>query len=353
MKSRSLGCILKPLTKHPGFTLTEILIALCLGSILITLSIQLFLSVKQINQYQQGIARIQENMQTASILLGQWIRSAGDYGCNRMDAHRVLNIIGNIDANHLGINKSQSIQPLSINFLVGNPYFSNYALSRYKMGTDLLWIKRVSRFYPLNDYTEATDGTVKVIGNPRYRKGDILFLSDCQHIDVAMVTQDVNTPLPRLETTIHINTNTDSSESKLSKRYSPSASLGKFESIIFYIADTLRKNQRGHSIYALFSTDMNGRTLELIEGVEAMQISVCCQPAEPTELKETSVCYQSEHWQTECLIQSVQVDLLLTSVEDVLQAPLEYTMNQLKVKPQDRILRKWWSEQWAVRSAIQ
>lgn len=334
----------KLIRKCIGFTITEILIALFLSSFVMIIITQLFLSLKQINQYQYGIARIQENMQVASHLLGNWVRSAGDYGCNRMDAHRRLNVIGNIDTKHLGINRASAIEFVDISELVDNPFFSKYAFSRCKKNSDLLWLKRVTNFYPLADYTQEKEPVISVVGNPNYKKGDILFLMDCQSIDVIQVMEDITSKRP---TVINTNIESDIAGLKLSKVYSPSAEIGKFESVILYVADTLRKNQSGDPIYALFSTDLNGNTLELIEGVDDMRVMFYCQE---TEFYRKRDCYPSVYCPKDCSVEFVKIHLSFNSVENVFSSPMRHNNSELNISFKDKKLHKEWSGEWSVRS---
>ncbi|MCS5708061.1 hypothetical protein CC99x_003995 [Candidatus Berkiella cookevillensis] len=327
--------------KCQGYTITELLIGLGLGAFLIASVIHIFLSIKQTTKYQQGISRIQENMQVSSVLLGQWLRGAGDYGCNRLDEQMALRWIG-MTATDIDFNREHPVYPTTIEKLRHNPKISAVTLMRIKENTDIILMNRIHQFYKLNDYQDAQDGKISVLGQPSYNKNDILFLTDCQNIDVFKVVKDVNTHPQQVTTDIHIHLGEQPS---LTKLYPPGALLGKLESELIYIGDTARKNQNGNPIFSLYATDLNGRTLELVEGVEDMSVEFCCVP-------ETDQYYPQAMWTPEQKINAVRIKLLLNSVEDVQSVPTAYKQKDIDVMPKDKLIRKWWEQEWAIRSRV-
>ncbi|MGE4348550.1 MAG: PilW family protein [Candidatus Berkiella sp.] len=337
-----LKCLVNKLLvgKCEGYTITEMLIGLSLGALLTTSVIHIFLSIKQTTSYQQGISRIQENMQVSSILLGQWFRGAGDYGCNRLDADRALRWVG-IKESDIEFNRVHPVYPTTIEKLRRNSKISAATLARIKENTDIILMHRIRQFYTLSDYEDAQDGKVSVLGQPSYNKDDVVFLTDCQSIDVFKVAKDVNAHAQQRTTNIHIHLGNQSS---LSKLYPPSARLGKLESELIYIGDTARKNQKGNPIFALYATDLNGRTLELVEGAEEMSVEFCCAP-------ETKQYYPQAMWKPEHKINAVRISLLLSSVEDAQSIPTMYKHKDIDVMPKDKLIRKWWTQEWAIRSA--
>lgn len=326
--------------KCEGYTITEMLIGLSLGTLLTVAVIHIFLGIKQTTAYQQGISRIQENMQVSSILLGQWLRGAGDYGCNRLDEQTTLRWIG-IVATEIDFNQRHPVYPTTIEKLRSNPKISAATLARIKENTDMIMMHRIHQFYTLSDYEDAQDGKISVLGQPGYHKEDVIFLTDCQNIDVFKVAQNVNTHTKQITTSIHVHLGDQAS---LSKLYPPGARLGKLESELIYIGDTARKNQKGMPIFALYATDLNGRTLELVEGVEDMSIEFCCVP-------KTKQYYPQAMWTPEQKINAVRINLLLNSVEDGQSVPTAYKKKDTDVIPKDKLIRKWWTQEWVIRSA--
>lgn len=99
--------------------------------------------------------------------------------------------------------------------------------------------------------------------------------------------------------------------------------LSVLHSTIYYVGDTQRKNAKGRLIYALYSTDLNGRTLELVEGVEKIEIFF-------GSFTEGALDYQKAQeisdWSA---IVSVRIKALLNTIEDT-----------------EPIITKWWHYEW-------
>jgi len=318
------------------------MIALFLSTLIAGATIQIFLTIKKMNQYQQGLTRIQENIQTTSLLIGRLVRGAGDYGCNRLDENITFHIVGNILPNEMGFNRTTAIEPISYSDLAQNNYITHSALSRIDRESDILWIRRIGKFFKLNDYEEAYKNKLTVVGQPKYKKDDILLLSDCQNMDVLKVAQSVQVNYKQPTSDIYIDF--DNATQSLSKLYPPSSKLGKIESDVIYIGNTMRHNQKGFPVYALYMTDLNGRTLELVEGVEQMDVKFCCH-------NNTKEYFRAADYDGSQKIQTIHFSFLMSSVEDALEEPNAYILNNKKIVPKDKILRKWWSEEWAIRAA--
>lgn len=324
-----------------GFTITEMLIGLCLGALLTASVIHIFLSIKQTTIYQQGLSRIQENMQASSILLGRWFRGAGDYGCNRLDEQMTLHWIGSETAD-IDFNRQHSVYPTTIEQLSRNPKISSSTIARIKKNSDIIVVQRIHQLHRLHDYVDGYNAKISVLGQPSYKKDDIIFLADCQNIDVLKIAKDViiNPQSATTDIYIHIRDN----QQTLSKVYPPNAFVGKLESELIYIGQTIRRNQKGMPIFALYATDLNGRTLELVEGVEEMNLEFCCAP-------ETTEYYSQDKWTEKQKIKSVRVNLLLNSVEEVQREATVYKNKDVYITPNDKLMRKWWTEEWVIRSA--
>jgi hypothetical protein len=318
------------------------MIALFLSTLLTTATIQIFLQVKKMNQYQQGVTRIQENIQTTSILLGQLVRGAGDYGCNRLDEGSIFQVVGDIAPDEIGLNRATSIEPITYSSLIKNNYMTTSALARIDPGSDILWTRRIERFFKLNDYEEAHQNKITVLGQPTYKQNDIVLLSDCQNMDVLKVAKNVSVNDSKPTSDIYVDF--DSATQALSKLYPPSAKLGKIESEVLYIGNTMRKNQKGNPVYALYETDLNGRTLELVEGIEQMDIQFCCD-------NDIKAYFSAATYDGTQKIQSIKFNFLMSSIEDALTEPNAYIVNNQKITPKDKMLRKWWSEEWTIRAA--
>lgn len=111
-------------------------------------------------------------------------------------------------------------------------------------------------------------------------------------------------------------------------------------SMAYFIGDTGRLNQSGQPILALFQKPLDGDRLELVAGVEQMQImyGVAANPA--TDILAYYSAAQMTNWQ---IVRSVQIDLLLNSVDPALTQPQTYYFQGQTVLPKDLLLHLPWS----------
>jgi len=112
------------------------------------------------------------------------------------------------------------------------------------------------------------------------------------------------------------------------------------KTMAYYIGDTHRKNQQGQTILALFQKPADGEREELIAGVEQMQLLYGVL----VDSTANSVTYypaaQIVDWET---VRSVQIDLLLNSIDAVLTKPQPYYFHGQVIAPSDLLLHKPWS----------
>lgn len=262
-----------------GISLPELMISLLLSCIIIAAAIQILIITKQNYLLQQGLARIQENVRAMSYLLGDAVRSSGTIGCNAFNQEMKVSISNEIDAAAIGLDPFVGIQGVSPSALEKNPYFQAQAKKRLQINSDILWLKSVRQ--------------------PRYpvKAHQILCEADC--IQASFFFAGGSNP----------------------------AQAGVLASVVYYIAKTLRVNGNGQPIYALYSTDLNGYTRELVEGVEQLDILYGTK-------KDNKIIFYAHPQITEWhLVSHVRVSALLTSLETVRN---------------DRLLRKWVLFEWPV-----
>ncbi len=216
-----------------GYSLIELLIAMALGVIITGAVLQSFLAIKQAFLLQQGMARMQENARIISILLGDAIINSGNAGCNAFSSEMVLTITKGINAEHYGLELSQPIKSMRMQTFKNNPLIAKSAIQKIVPNSDILWIK-----------------TIKPHVFSKNEMGKIVTISDCLQIDVFWSNTE---PIP------------------LNKYY------GIFSSTLFYVGKTRR------GVNALYSTDLNGRTLELVEGVECLKFNYIFKPDNTVE----------------------------------------------------------------------
>lgn len=268
-----------------GMTLVELLISMVLSAVLLLMIVNTFFVVKKMFITQQGLLRIQINARTIDYLLGRAIRNSGTVGCQRLQANKqLLQPYGFCNDPLKGISYAEIPNHLRS---------ARKTLQRLVPESDMLWIQASHKDYSLSKWEYLSS---------KLKEGTIVIVTDCQAMTV-------------YKTMPNLTINTAS--------YAPSATVSILSSTVYYVAESLRKNSQGQPILALYSTDFNGRTIELVEGVAKLEFSY-------GEWVAGSISYQPaqavQNWQQ---VVSVRLRALLNSVEE-----------------QEPVLQKWWDFEW-------
>lgn len=244
-----------------GFTLIELMIAMLIGMFLLFGATSLFISNKRIYKEQDAMGRLQENARFAmQILIGD-IRSAGFIGC--ADDISVINsayssdwkTLANYDARNLieGANDgSRTWYPSG---------WQVTASTTLVLGTDGITLRF---FKPLgiNLSGPSTSALVPVSITP----GDIpidfpLAVYDCRSADIFPARRHVIAGLQH--------------QDKITGSYDTDAEIARVHNVRYYVRagnDADGDGVNDPALWRLEALESGGRNLELIQGVENMQI---------------------------------------------------------------------------------
>lgn len=221
-------------SKEKGFTLLEIVIAMSLNVILLFGAIQTVIILKKEWLYHQALNRIQENARHLYLLLDEILSTAGRLSCKRIDRIQFKEVSPLIDGVKIGLYNAP-IQIVKIKDLQSNPYLSKSFYQRLQPNSDILWIV----------------GS-KVPKNINSTLNRVLIIDDCLKM-IAIINENDKTVEQ-----VHV-----------PFKYT---NFRLLQSKLYYVGRTKRLIDN-LPVYALYSTDMNGITQELIEGVESMKIT--------------------------------------------------------------------------------
>lgn len=270
--------------KHlQGMTLVELLISLVLSSILAIMMFNTIYLLKRSVLTQQALVRLQVNARALDYLLGKALRNSGVFGCHKLHFHSVISVEQDIHLPHYGLLHSKGILGIAPHQLPTDYFGTDRVLKRCKNDSELLWIQSSHNTFSM----------------PRLKNGSILVMSDCSRLSLFR-KRDNKVPIVQ-----------------------EPLSLSVLSSTIYYVGDTHRKNSKGSDIYALYSTDFNGRTLELIEGVEKIEI------AYGRFINGELVYQKAQEVSDWYAIVSVRLKALLNTIEET-----------------EPVIKKWWYYEW-------
>jgi len=250
--------------------MVEILVALVISLFLLGGIIQVYMTNKSTFTFTDAISRIQENGRFALDTMTQDLRMAGFFGCAIFDPEDTENIANNLNPAGTGY----------------NPDLHDFILAGVIEGTEGDGLNgsdsvtlRGSKPGQLNvqpPFNVDTSAVIFVTANDTVDPEDIVMISNCRGADIFQVTNTTENPAANQMAVVHNtgagepgNYNPDSCKGGnahcLSQSYGADAALFELQTVTYSIA-------AGASGEPALWRSENGTSLELIEGVEQMQV---------------------------------------------------------------------------------
>lgn len=210
-----------------GLILTDLMLALSIGVILMGILAQTFLSSQSSLRRLAGMARALDNAQTALHIIDSEVRMAGYIGCPRLSASFIV--------------ASNGEHPLTLqNRIQGD-------------GLDAITVRHAQARNVLVLGENARQGVLDVTNHVYFNANDIVLVSDCRHAEIA-----------RIKTVSRIHGMQEISFTQLLHyRYDKSAEISLFEQNRIFVGADRHDNSKK----ALFVRDIHGSSHELVEGI--------------------------------------------------------------------------------------
>ncbi|KTD49135.1 type IV fimbrial biogenesis PilW-like protein [Legionella quinlivanii] len=317
-----------------GFSIIEFMIAISLGTLLVASISIVYLSNKTTFVIQDALARLQENGRYADYMLSYDLRMAGYQGCANQRQVKVTNLIKNLST-MLDYDKPlRGYDGAGSTFSPGLP--ANLQ-GKSVPGSDVIEIRKASSLgVQLRDDMNRPNNPILVYDRMGITAGTPLMITDCSVGDLFIAGSNSNA------TAITHSSNQNTSND-LSVAYLRTAQIAIFDYYSYYIKDTGRVNAQNQAILALVRQDRNGNEDEIAEGIEQMRISygVDTNGDNTVDTYQTAAQVQSgDNWNN---VISVQINLLLATVENVADKAMSYSYNGSNLTPGDRKLRREWT----------
>lgn len=335
--------------RQAGVSVVEVLVGLTLGLILTLAMINYTSGQKQSYRIQDGLARLQENLGYANLVISRDVRMAGFAGCPKLS-----NITPNIVATGISDPVSYSVNSFVSGYEGNTNSFSPtlptwltqslQATSGVRPGTDVIIVRKAGqRGSNLNSSMSSTSDAINTTNGIGFQSGQLLLISDCQSIDIFNATSATSA------TSIK-HTQGSNTSGSLSKAYLTDAVVFPYEVKAFYIRDTGRLNRNNQTIYGLFSMDILGNEEEIAEGIENMQITYGVDTDNDTATETYQSANQVENANNWSKVRVVRINLLANTVDNAATAPQNYVFNGSTLTAQDLLLRRAWTTSIALRN---
>lgn len=346
------------LVKQKGLSLVELMVAMLLGLVLMAGVLQVFLASKRTYTYQTALSRVQENGRIAQEFFSRDIRMAGYTGCASGSYGALTNTLN--QSTLLDYDFSTGVQgydvgsstPSALSAVLTPLANTDVLVLRGPVGSG---VKIVQNNSGAQLFAESTGDD----GKSGISVGDILMVSDCTKSRVFQATtvqpsggllnisHAASSPSVNAVTIPPGNAivSWGGASGQESERFGTDAEVIKISTIYYFIGSGASGQP------ALFQKIVPGKSEEILEGVENMQILY----GRDTNGDKVPDSYATAttigtNWSQ---VVSVRVQLLVRSTEDaVVDAPQAYSFNGASVTPTDRRLRQVFVSTTGLRSRI-
>ena len=334
--------------RQAGISMVEILIALVISLFLLGGIVQVYLANTTTYRFTEALGRVQENGRFALEFIAQDLRMAGFFGCAMFDPEDSENIVNNLNPSGTGYDNSLHDFVLA-GVIEGS---DNDGLN----GSDSVTL-RGSKAGQLNivpPFSVNKSANIFVTSNNILAPDDIVMVSNCRGADIFQVTNATQSSTANNMAVVH-NTGTGSpgnynpdncqggNNHCLSQSYGVDAALFRLQSVTYSIAP-------GASGEPALWRSENGINLELIEGVEELQLLYGLDTDDDDYPNQfVTIDNVGDNFD----IIAVRIMLMVHSVEDpVVEDNQAYTFNGNTVTAADRRLRQEFSTTVALRNRV-
>lgn len=216
-----------------GVTLIELMLALSLSLLLLGFVFEIVVTSERYFHLQTALQQNQESALAAIDILKSEIRQAGHIGCAKL-----------------------------------TPDFPLYSLSHYSItaqnklvsGSNNTITVRYAEYPSVALVTPVLDGkTLCTNKDIPMKLNDILLISDCKHAELVQI----DAALSHCATTRQL----------LHYQFDHLAELSRFRINTYFVRKTARKDRSGVKVSSLFMSNINGRAMELVEGINHMSLA--------------------------------------------------------------------------------
>ena len=334
--------------RQAGISMVEILIALVISLFLLGGIVQVYLANKTTYRFTESLARVQENGRFAIEFMVQDLRLAGFFGCAVYDPEDPENIVNNLDPDGTGYDAALH------DFVLGGVIEGTDGDGLNGSDSVTLRGSKPGQLSVVPPFNVNKSADIFVNANSIVNPNDVVMVSNCRGADIFQVTNATQSGTSNKMAVVH-NTGTGSPGNYnpdncqggiahcLSQSYGADAALFRLQSVTYSIA-------LGASGEPALWRSENGVNLELIEGVEELQI-LYGMDTDDDDFPNQFVSIDNVANKFD--IVAVRLMLMVRSIDDqVVEDNQVYTFNGNTVTAADYRLRQEFSTTVALRNRV-
>ena len=298
-----------------GFTLVELLIAMTLGLVLVGGLVTVFQGNKRSAALNNAMANMQENARYVFDTLSRDARMAGFQGCVDIKTSSATISANNAPTTNFFQSALTGSRVTSSTAWTPAPpvTFDIPDTVTPVIGSDVLSLQFANQeIHPIQPMGSPSDDIVLSTATDTIEPGDLVIVSNCQVADLVRISAVNGASLKH-------DAGSNGGSGALSARYGQTGNtnLGmaaKFESNVYFLADTGRLNQSGDNIISLYRQTLpfTSAPQELVEGVELLRIKYGARAEDSDNMTwGTAADFAGDFTE----VQSLQIGLLMQSYE--------------------------------------
>jgi type IV pilus assembly protein PilW len=327
--------------KRAGFTLVEFLIAMTLGSLIVSTATFVFMSNRATFVVESALARLQENGRYASYIIAHDLRMAGFQGCANQKFIQINNLA---KSSPPALIYTYPLQGYDGNGEQFTPALPSNLTGKALASSDVIEARMASSAGAhLSTNMGSTSAVIPMINQTAILPNSPVMITNCLIGDIFIASSGTNAS----QITHTTATNTSNN---LSLAYPNYAMVMPFVYYAYYIKDSGRVNALNRPIPVLVRQNYLGVEEEIAESVESMSVTYGVD----TNEDKTADTYESANqvnsanqWNK---VLSIQIRLLFSTTEDVSKTPQSYQFNGKTITPTDKRLRRAWDVFVALRN---
>ena len=295
---------------NAGFSILELMISLLLGLVLIAGIVQLFVGNSRTYEVVNAQSRLQENARYAFSFISRAARSAGYYGCApeankiakqllgnwpQIPEYNMTESVAGWESNGDGTFSPNDLTtlPRSESGLNVNVHLPGNGIDRNNLSdtSDLMVFRSIRKPVARLASTLQPDGVSVVAtpgGVPSFSVNDVVLVADCEQgalfrvtalagtADEPVLQRAVTSTGSPFENSANIVLSTGdivpATLSVVGRSYGADATVSVLESTFFFVAESTQVNNQGDTVNALWQKVGNSPPVELIQGIQDMQI---------------------------------------------------------------------------------
>lgn len=314
-----------------GISMVELMIAILLGAFLLGGVLQLFVSNKSTFNNMEGISQIQDNARPGIERMKERVRMSGYMGCTNLAIQTPNNVTG--PTSPVLFDATTQITGTDNDANAGNTIVD---------GTDTVTVMSASLAdTTMNvDMAAPTDDVVLSRNPANFQTNSLILITDCENVDIFRATALAEDPVTGITTIEHDQTGTLNSTTQLSKPYLVNNTMVMaLRNVTYSVQPTnpLRLDESGNPVLALFETPAGGAPVEIMTGVEDMQITY---GEDTTNNGQVDVYRDAATVGNMGNVRSIRINLLLATDRDIGPDPRPYVDLAGATQNTDRRMRR-------------